>query len=381
MQMAKLAPCVGEVRCVTGAEAGNRIAADYVKAFSAGESRAFIANLDTSVRLFQWGDYALPMTINGDVAARTYVCSPRATYIDYPIAELGHFPNQALVPALRLLISGVGLSAAPCDVDRIAIVNNWMMSTNLPVALDPALAGAMTAQLMDAFPRHVLAMRSLTWRHSGPLMTALEAAGWAVMPSRQIYLVDDVAAQSLPRRDARRDDKLRRETGLAYEELSDMSDADAARIAELYRTLYIDKHSNLNPEYTPRFIALTHRLGMIRYFVFRDAEGVIQSCGGVYVSGSHATMPVLGYNTAMDREHGLYRLAFHSGSLYAARAGLQFNMSSGAAAFKRNRGAVPEIEYTAFHLGHLPRRRRYPFALLRGVAKYVGIPMLKKYQL
>jgi len=56
-------------------------------------------------------------------------------------------------------------------------------------------------------------------------------------------------------------------------------------------------------------------------------------------------------------------------------------MSSGATLFKRTRGATPEMEYTAFYIKHLSRRRRAPFGILQAVSKYIAIPILEKYQL
>ena len=145
--------------------------------------------------------------------------------------------------------------------------------------------------------------------------------------------------------------------------------------------LYLEKYSYLNPAYTARFVTMTQEIGLIRYLVLRDRDGVIQGFGGMNRFGHYATMPLMGYNTAVAQEHGLYRLAFHAGSRYAARHGLDFNMSSGAAAFKLNRGATPEMEFTAFHFRHLPLRRRMPFGLLRTIADNVGVPILKRYRL
>lgn len=363
------------------AAARNRIAQDYVAAFARDGARTYIANLDTAVSLQQWGSHVLPLTVNDGEAAHTFVCSPKAGYIDYPKEELSRFPDQRIVPLLRAVIGTVGGVLALSDVNRIVHVNNWMMSTNLPVDLDPALVPAQTAELTQRFPAHFLAMRSLTRRHSAPLMDALEAAGWVMLPSRQVFLVDDVARACFARRDTKRDDKIWRQAKFAYEELSTVSDADARRIVELYNLLYLDKYSQLNPHYTPAFVRLTHEIGMIRYLVLRDGDGVIQGFGGMHRAGSHATMPLIGYNTAMSREHALYRLTFHAGTLYAAREKLLFNMSSGAAAFKLTRGAAAEMEFTAFYLRHLAARRRLPFDVLTLVARRVGIPILRKYQL
>ena len=366
---------------MTSPERRNAIAADYVAAFQREGVRAFIANLDTAVALRHWGEHALPVTINDGARGETFVCSPLVGYRDYPLEELARFPNQALVPPLRLIVRGMGAMLARAGVDRIVHVNNWMMSTNLPIALDPSLTLAQTEALIAHYPTHVLAIRSLTRRYSAPLIDALAAAGWIMLPSRQVFLLDDVAKESLPRRDSRRDDRLWQRGAYRYDEPTVIDEADAARIAHLYAMLYLEKYSWLNPAFTGNFVKLSHEIGLIKYLVLRDAQGTIQAFGGLVEIGGHATMPLLGYDTSVDQSEGLYRLAFHAGTLHAASHGLRLNMSSGATAFKRHRGATPEMEFTAFHVRHLARARRLPFALLQAIARHVGMPILQRYDL
>lgn len=363
------------------AESRNAVARRYVSAFQSLGSRALIANLDTRIELHGWGEYQLPITINDGARLETFVCSPRATYLDYVLEELDRFPDPTMATLLRPLVRGVGALLGPAQLDRVVHINNWMLSTNLPVPLDPTLAGAQTAVLAAAFPRHMLAIRSLTWRYSGVLMKALEAAGWILLPSRQVFLLDDVGRESFSRRDTRRDEQLCRQSTLGYEALDAVSPADAARMAELYAALYLRKYTGLNPAFTAQFIIESHAAGLLRHLVWRDAQGVIQAFGSLCAMGSHAAMPLLGYDQTRPQEEGLYRLAFHAGTRFAAKQSLHFNMSSGVGAFKRNRGAQGEIEYTAYFLGHLPMGRRLSFALLDKAANGVGLGVLRKYQL
>ena len=359
----------------------NRIASDYVGAFAERGAAAFISNLDTTLDLHRWGDHDLPVTINDGTAGSTFVCSPRVGYIDYPLEELAHFPNRHLAPFLKGMVGMVGSVLSLCDAERIVHINNWMMSTNLPVALDPSLVRKQTDLLTSKYPAHLLAMRSLTRRYNGDLMTSLEGAGWQMLPSRQVFLIEDFARECLPRRDFKRDEALWQRNDYRYEELGEMEESDAVRIVALYNKLYLDKYSRLNPAYTPDFVTLTQQIGLIRYLVLRDANGVIQGFGGMYRAGRHATMPLLGYNTDYPQDQGLYRLSFHAGTRYALERRLLFNMSSGATAFKRNRGATAEMEFTAFYLRHLPLSRRAPFALLRTIANRIGMPLLRRYEL
>ncbi|MEO9515573.1 MAG: hypothetical protein ABJG55_07570 [Paracoccaceae bacterium] len=361
--------------------ARNQIVQLYVTAFANDGPKPFIQNLETKVSQHKWGKHLVPMTINNGISGSTFTCSPRVAYIEYTKEELARFPNRFLVPALHILVSTVGLMLSPSNVDRIVHINNWMMSTNLPVDLDPSLTSAQTHELTNAFPQHLLAIRSLTRQHSTPLMDALEVAGWIMLPSRQVFLVPNVAKDSLSRRDAQNDEKLWQLSAFDYEEPSQLTDADTQRIADLYELLYLDKYSRINPVYTPRFVKLTHSIGMIRYLVLRDKDGQIQGFGGMHQNGRHGTMPLIGYNTHMERSLGLYRLVCHAGSLYAARHGLEFNMSSGAAQYKMTRGATAEMEFTAFYIRHLPFHRRAPFAVLRLIGNKIAIPLLKRYQL
>ncbi|MGJ8616417.1 MAG: hypothetical protein ACSHWS_06215 [Sulfitobacter sp.] len=366
---------------MTTLAARNQLAQDYVAAFNAQPTGTFIKNVATTLTLHQWGSTLLPMTINSGEANRTFVCCPRIGWIDFTRAELSHFPNKYLVPPLRAVITFLSALTAMSDLDRIVHINNWMMSTNLPSGIKPNLSATQTADLVAQFPTHILAMRSLNYRQSSALMKALENVGWFFLPTRQVFLVDDVKAENLSRRDSKNDARLWDRKTFAYEELTDMTASDAARIAYLYDLLYLQKYSTLNPHYSAEFIAMSHRIGLLRYLTLRDEDGVIQAFGGMHHLRDHATMPLLGYNTAMDRTVGLYRLACHAGSLYAARHNLHLNMSSGATLFKTTRGATPEIEYTGFYVRHLPLKRRLPFGGLRAVAKYIGIPLLRRYNL
>ncbi|QDG93774.1 hypothetical protein NIBR502774_14305 (plasmid) [Rhizobium sp. NIBRBAC000502774] len=362
-------------------ERRNDIARRYVSAFAGAGSDTYIRNLRTTVTCHQWGEACLPMTINNGEPQATFVCSPWVGYIDYTKEELARFPNPAIVPALNAVISCVAKVLTFAEVDKIVHINNWMMSTNLLPDLDCDLVSAQTKELTLSFPNHFLAIRSLTGRHHRQLIASLNAESWVLLPSRQIFIADDITDHLMRRRDLKRDEALWRQSAYHYEELETVSRQDAERIAELYAMLYLEKYSSLNPAYTADFVMMSHEVGMIRYLVHRDQDGLIQSFCGIHQLAAHATVPLMGYNTRLDQSAGLYRLGFYAGARYASRHGLSFNMSSGATGFKTSRGATAEIEYTAFYFRHLPLARRLPMRILGAVAHGIGIPLLKKYQL
>ena len=67
--------------------------------------------------------------------------------------------------------------------------------------------------------------------------------------------------------------------------------------------------------------------------------------------------------------------------LATCRSGPFHVITSGAAGFKRNRGALSTIAYCALNLRHLPLARRLPVVALRTLLSRTGVPLMEKYQL
>jgi hypothetical protein len=65
----------------------------------------------------------------------------------------------------------------------------------------------------------------------------------------------------------------------------------------------------------------------------------------------------------------------------AARSACRINLSAGAAEFKRLRGGVGTIEYSAVCARHLPRYRQRAIGVLASLARTLGEPIMKRFQL
>jgi hypothetical protein len=65
----------------------------------------------------------------------------------------------------------------------------------------------------------------------------------------------------------------------------------------------------------------------------------------------------------------------------ATKKGLILHQSSGAAEFKRFRGFVGNIEYSAVFHRHLPFQRRLVWWLLELLVNSVAVPMMSRYKL
>jgi hypothetical protein len=65
----------------------------------------------------------------------------------------------------------------------------------------------------------------------------------------------------------------------------------------------------------------------------------------------------------------------------ALEAGLEVNLSAGAASFKRLRGGRPVIEYSAVYDRHLAPGRRFAVRTLARIVNGLGIPMMRRLRL
>ena len=94
-----------------------------------------------------------------------------------------------------------------------------------------------------------------------------------------------------------------------------------------------------------------------------------------------AAVRIVGYDTALPQKAGLYRLATACAYRACIEHGWRLNFSAGAAGFKRLRGGIPSIEYSAVHARHLPRRTRMAVASLSAGTCRIGVPLLRRYRL
>mgnify|MGYP003342644760 CR=1 FL=1 len=141
--------------------------------------------------------------------------------------------------------------------------------------------------------------------------------------------------------------------------------SNAKRIHFLYETIYLRKHSKLNPQYSSRFFADLINSGVARYICIRDSDNRILSFALLWSVGETLTVPALGYDE-LTGDRGSYRMLFVAIYLYARDSKLLLNFSSGAGEFKRRRGGVPRLEYTYL---------RYPSSasyFKRGVLKFTS---------
>jgi hypothetical protein len=346
--------------------------------------QAYIANVSAAVRLLLLDELLLPLTVVDASPAQpnAYVCSPTTHYIAYARREVEL--ELADQPLLRALLPPLLESLRPllrwAEVERAVYVNNWLLSTNLYPAIAEAQLAELLHGLVKRFPSHSIVFRSLNEALNGPLIAALERLGCQRVFSRQVYLLDPRDGAFRRRNSFGNDRRLARRSPYSWLRGPAIPDTAAERLCELYAQLYIDKYSIYNPQLTPRYLAAALRGQWLRVAALA-AHDRIDGVLGVVEQHGVITAPLLGYERARDPRLGLYRLLMLELIEQGAARGRVLHLSSGAAEFKRMRGAEPAIEYSLVYHAHLPPRRRLPWCLLGWLSRRAVIPLMRRFGL
>ncbi|WP_433865710.1 hypothetical protein [Ralstonia wenshanensis] len=349
----------------------------------------FVANLVTQVDVVEAGGLPLPVTINGSEdraghGENAWVCSPITTYGRYAAEESERLMPRMVRPLLR---GAIGLADAwmrRAQLDRAVAVNNWLVSTNLYPSAAGVDLGALVRTCRERWPDHAIWLRSLNTIQHADWLRAATAAGFDLIPTRQVYLfrhLQRASRTSELRRDLRRDLRLLGSTPLTFVPHDGFTDADFAQAEQLYAQLYLDKYSALNPRYTAAFLRAWHAAGLLECAGFRDAHGVLRAVVGVFGQGPLLTAPIVGYDTTWPQQAGLYRLLMAHVLRLTITRDAELNLSAGAAHFKRLRGGVPAIEMSAVYCRHLPTATRRAIAVLRALTTRIGVPIMQRFQL
>jgi hypothetical protein len=349
--------------------------------FGASTSSDLITNLRTHMTFIDLSTRNLPVSISdSDRDANCYIVSPTTAYVDYAKAELKHFIAQGRILALlTTLVAWARPVVKRSGLDRQVQLNNWLLSTNPPPRLDVASIKAFVAHMTDAFPYHALVIRSLNTIANEAEIQRLADEGFEMLAARQVYLFDCRSSSPRVGRDERRDLGFLLRGDLKAERLRDISDVDAATMAVLYNKLYLEKYTELNPKYTHTFIREMSQRNLLELWGVR-----LKNCDelvgflGFFTDGDMQTVPLIGYDTALPAKHGIYRALMAIASQRARQLSLLFNMSAGAGLFKRNRGGVAAIEYTAVYVRHMSRTARVATRIIRLILKHVGEPAIRR---
>ena len=312
-----------------------------------------IRNIHTEMGLLQLGNLQMPVTSNETEYANSYVCSSYNAYISYAAEELHLIKNHWSQATIRSLLPFMSSLLKWGKINRTLSINNWLFSTCPFPRIHFAELKAMTERLSLENPHHSLSIRSLNRYSNAQEMDNLEKLGWIFLPARQVYLFKQ-EANWWKKNNVKNDQRLLRKTELTLVEPHEHLESDFAEIERCFNQLYIEKHSQYNPQYSAEYFYGLHQQGTLEFYSYRDSDNRIVATMALFEQNDVITMPVVGYDTNLPQSMGLYRLTIGLLLKITHQRNKLLNLSSGAAEFKKNRGGEAEIEYTAYYCKHLP---------------------------
>lgn len=360
-----------------------RDARAYLEPMMLQGTSGFMVNVSTTLLIARIDDLVLPLTVNEAEYDNSYVCSPYTHYVRYAKQELMLLRKPLLEKGLSALLSVVGWGMRQSQINKVVHINNWLLSTNLYPAMSGEQAVCLLAAVRERYPEHAVVFRSLCPGLHSDLTGELAEAGCQLIPSRQIYLYranDPNFGNAKSRWLLKRDYELLAKHGYEFVSEANLTEEDIPRITELYKLLYLEKYSYDNPQFSEHFIGTAKASGTLTLCGLRK-EGRIDAVMGYFCRNGVMTTPLFGYDTALPQSIGLYRMLSACLIGQARENGHLLHESAGAAQFKRNRGAVPDFEYSAVYERHLPMSRRWCWLLLERLLNRVGVPLMRRMKL
>jgi hypothetical protein len=199
-------------------------------------------------------------------------------------------------------------------------------------------------------------------------LAALRTNHYRIVPSRPIYIVDTKCRRFLERNNFQADlGQLKRTAYSIVEDTRELA-PHVPRMTELYRELYLRRHSPLNPQYKCEFFSMILEARFMNHRAFIK-DGRVDGFVSYFLEDGVMTASLIAYDLALPRKLALYRMGFALVIAEAAKRQMLLNLSAGAGEFKMLRGAVPVQEYDAIYDRHLPMRRRLTWACLEAGAR------------
>ena len=350
----------------------------YVKPFIEKGSRALISNVDTEVWIAQVDDILLPVTKNTAQYEKSYVCSLYTHYISYCKEEMNIVGIGGLKYLFAPLLGLLGWIAKRAQMNKVVILNNFMLSTNLYVPISKTQYQELVHAAQEQFPGFLIAFRSLNEDYNSTALADLTSLGGHKIASRRVYLLKPENIRSSAKKLLRKDEKTKQEKGYCW---AAATGSDVSDMNQFYEALYLKKYSCLNPQFTGLFYRHILQNALFQVRMLRQGTQNRGVCG-LFVHGGGVTAPIFGYEPDSTTQDALYRvLSLWGWEMIQDKEPLNINFSSGVSLFKRVRGAVGRTEYTVLFYDRLSNGRQLFWKWFAGFINRVVLPIMiwKKY--
>ncbi|MDR0762359.1 MAG: hypothetical protein LBF13_04850 [Campylobacteraceae bacterium] len=345
----------------------------YIKPFIEFGSEKIISNLKTEPMLLEVDDTLLPLTKNEADYKNSYVCSLYTHYITYAKEELDIVGAKGLKIFINPFLDILGLIAKLFKINKVVIVNNFALSTNLYYPLNSKQYRIILDTLKQKFPQHLILFRSLNEDFNEDEIKILSSLNCSKIASRRVYLLKKENIKTTHQKHIKKDKALMKKYNYHFEK---GSIEDTPAIKQFYDGLYLGKYSKQNPAFTEAFFKNVIENSLFNIQILKcknDSKGFY----GLFSNGMDVTASMIGYSKKEDSSAGFYRvLSLWGVNLIEQGSSLKINRSSGVSDSKRFRGAVGETEYSMFFSKHLPLHRRIFFSIFSLLINKIALPIM-----
>jgi hypothetical protein len=330
---------------------------------------AFIENVKTRLFLLQVDDLVIPITVNEKEYNNAYVTS---NYVFISILKQKLRASRSL-RLLTPFVMGLDLALRMIKINKVVIVNNWLMTLSLHKILSDENVQMITNFLIKQFPDHSIMWRSLNNYRSNQLLDALENFKYHLINARKIYFFDPSKEKEFgqrARRHLKQDLEVFKESGYEVLRNKDIKEKDFPRLIELYEMIYVEKYKNVSPIFNEKFLSNLLTVENIEFIALK--KETIDGFCVLLKTQQEMSMAFIGHDTKLPLSSGVYRMLNCQAIQEAKNSCLLFNQSSGADTFKEWRGGIKTPEYVAIYDQHLPLSRRFILSVSSKAVKLLG---------
>jgi len=319
---------------------------------------SFISNAKTHLYVLSLDDQIIPISVNEREYENSYLLSSYfvVANLKEKLEQSSGFSKFFTKPLVALF----GKLMKWMKINKVVIINNWLLTTNLYPDLSKEQIKAITHFLKKRFPDHYFMFRSVNNYKSSTVFDGLNLENYRMIPSRQVYLYDPSRTSELPpstiRKQKKDTNKIAR-ANYAVETVDTLSEEEITRLLELYRSVYVSKYTKYSPLYTEKYLRQSLKNKTLSFKLLKKDDQIYGVTGFLKKNG-YLLIPFFGYDTTVPQEEGLYRMLSAVIMQEIEKVKLVSHQGSGAPDFKKWRGFLQQQEYVAIYDNHLPFFRR-----------------------
>lgn len=247
----------------------------------------YIDNIQADLFALKVGSFVFPVLVPQRHGDNSYVCSPYHHYITYGKENVTLIQNKALSSCVKQLFSLLGACATGCALDSVVYVNHWLSATDLyPEGIAESDVKAIIRCLKERFPKRAIIFRSLTPLTNPALMQVTKGLGFLQIPSRPVFISDGRNEEVYSTRIFKSDIRLQNKNLFEHLDESQLTPEDCAALLHLEHDLYVNHHSELQPQPNLRYVQLLLEQRLLHFAVLKEGNRFKGVAGYVQRNGT-----------------------------------------------------------------------------------------------